>query len=415
MKKIIILGAGTAGTMMANKLRKKLSLKEWEITIIDKNENHYYQPGFIFIPFGLYGYRDLKGCVKPVKSLLPSGVNFINDKIKEIDTTNKRVKTANHDLVYDWLIAATGVKIAPEEIPGLSEGYGKNIYNFYTPDGAMDLRKPIGDFNSGKIIIEVSETPIKCPVAPIEFASLADYYFRKKGIRNSVEIEVVTSQDSLFTKPVAGKILTEMFLQKNIKITPNFGLAEVDSEKKIIKSFNGSEIGYDMLVNIPPNLGEDFYDDAGIGNGAGFVLTDPKTLKCLKNDRIYGLGDCTNLSASKAGSVAHFESHVVVHNLLREITGRGSVEEFDGHALCFIETGFHKAHLIDFNYAQQPVPGKLPYPFFGPFTLLGQTRINHWGKLGFKLYYWNFLVTDKFSSLLDVMLPGKMKLSGKKL
>jgi sulfide:quinone oxidoreductase len=415
MKNIVILGAGTAGTMMANKLRKHLKTRDWNITVIDKNDKHYYQPAFIFIPFGLYGHNDLRNCVKTIKKLLPSNINYIQDEIIELDRKNRKVKTRNHEVPYDWLIAATGVKIAPNEISGLAEGYGKNVFYFYTPESAMDLQKPVSEFKSGKMIIEIAEFPIKCPVAPIEFAGLADYYFRKKGLRNDVEIEVVTSQGSLFTKPTASRILTEMFEKKNIKITPNFALAEVDSGKKIIKSFDKKEISYDMLVSIPPNLGEDFYDDAGIGNGAGFVLTDPRTLKCLKDDRIYALGDCTNVSTSKAGSVAHFESQIAIRNILREIEGKPPVESFDGHSICFIETGFYKAHLVDFNYEQEPVPGKLPYPVIGPFSLLKETRMNHLGKLGFRLYYWNFLVTDRFSKILDLILPSKMKLSGKEL
>jgi sulfide:quinone oxidoreductase len=415
MKSIVILGAGTAGTMMANKLRRKLSEKEWNIKVIDKNDQHYYQPGFIFIPFQLYGYHDLKTCKKPIRDLLSQGVEFIHDEIMEINTSAKKVKTRNNEVSYDWLITTTGVKIAPDEIPGLSEGYNKNVFYFYTPQSALDLQKPLSEFKSGKIIIEIAEAPIKCPVAPIEFAALADFYFRKKGLRKDVEIEVVTSQDSLFTKPIAGKILTDLFSKKEIKITAGFGLAEVDSDKRKIKSYDGKEISYDMLVSIPPNLGEDFYDDAGLGNGAGFVLTDQSTLKSIKNEFVYALGDCTNLSTSKAGSVAHFESQVAEHNLLREIQGKSPVDIFDGHALCFIETGFHKAHMIDFNYKQQPVTGKLPFPVFGPFSLLKETLINHWGKLGFRTYYWNFLLTDNMSWLLDSILPGKMSLRGKKL
>ena len=415
MKKIVILGAGTAGTMMANKLRKKLSWKRWEITVIDKNDTHYYQPSFIFIPFGLYGHKNLNGCKKPIRKLLPSGINFIEDEIVKIDRIKRKVITKNQEISYDWLVAATGTHIAPDEIPGLSDGYGKNVFYFYTPQSSFRMKKPISEFKSGRMVIEIAEFPIKCPVAPIEFASLADYYFRKKNLRDNIEIEVVTSQDSLFTKPIAGKILTEMFQEKNIKITSGFNLSEVNTVKKKIVSVKNDEINYDMLVSIPPNLGESFYDEAGIGNGAGFVLTDPATLKCLKDDRIYALGDCTNVATSKAGSVAHFESSIAVHNLLREINGQGEIQEFDGHSLCFIETGFHKAHLIDFNYKQQPVTGKLPYPFIGPFSLLKQTRINHWGKLGFRYYYWNFLVTDRFASFLDKMLPSKMKLSGKAL
>jgi len=414
MKKLVILGAGTAGTMMANKMHRNLDPKEWRITVIDKSHVHYYQPGYIFLPFKLFGYLDAEHNARPIKSYLPDDVEFIREEIKSLDTAKKVVTTTQHEVNYDWLIIATGTRIAPEEIPGMVEGYGKNIFYFYTMKSAMDLQQPMADFRKGKLVIEVTEYPIKCPVAPIEFACLADYYFTKRGLRKDVEIEVVTSQASLFSKPVASKVLTEMFEKKNINITSNFAVSEIDHQKREISSFGGPKINYDMLVAIPPNLGYDFIDDAGIGNGAGFVVTDQATLKCPKAENVYAIGDCTNLPSSKAGSVAHFEAAILEHNLMADINGKEPTDSFDGHSLCYIETGYKKAHLIDFNYKQEPVPGDLPAPLVGPFTLLKETRMNHYGKLFFRWYYWNILLKDRVSKLMELFLPTKMSRVGKR-
>lgn len=416
MKKIVILGAGTAGTMMAHKLTRKLPAKEWQITVIDKKAEHHYQPSFIFLPFQLYGHKSAGPNKRMIRDLLPKGVRFVQDAVAQIDKKKREVTTAKGEkLGYDYMIVATGTHIAPEEIEGMPEGYGKNIHYFYTLDSAMKLQEAMPSFTQGKMIIEVTEYPIKCPVAPIEFACLADYYFRQKGIRDQIEIEVVTSQASIFSKPTASKILTEMFERKNINVTAGFNVSGIDHEKRVISSFEKKQLDYDLLVAIPPNLGEDVLDEAGIGDGAGFVITDPANMKAVKDDHIYALGDATNLATSKAGSVAHFEANVVEYNLLAEIAGKSPLESFDGHAMCYIETGFNKAHLIDFNFTQEPVKGKLPLPLVGPFSLLKETRINHWGKLFFRWYYWNLLLPDRFAFVMDKVLPTKMSRVGKKI
>ncbi len=408
-----ILGAGTGGMMMAHKLRKTLSEKEWNILIFDQSKVHYYQPAYIFIPFEMYGYQGEKDNAKPIEQLLPSGVVQVEDEIIEIASDKKTIKTKNGNYTYDWLIVSTGCRIAPEEVPGMTDGYGKNVFYFYTMKSAMDLRDHLRNFKKGRLVIEIAESPIKCPVAPIEFAALADSYFRERGIRKDVEIEVVTVQDSLFTKPVAGKFLTEIFERKDIKITAGFPISEVDAANRKIHSFTGQTVEYDTLVAIPPNVGADFIDSSGFSDGSGFVATDQNTLKVMKHDQTYALGDCTNLPTSKAGSVAHFEANIVEQNILRELEGKAPHADFDGHALCFIETGGGKASLIDFNYDHQPVPGKFPRPLLGPFSLLKEDRLNHWGKLFFRYYYWNILIPDRASSFMEIFVPTRLDLRGK--
>jgi len=413
MKRLLILGAGTAGTMMAHKMRRRLKVSEWDITVIDKSEKHYYQPGLIFVPFKLHGYTDEKGSVKNTKDLLPKDVNFINKPITRLDPENNRVETADESFEYDWLILGLGCRIAPEEVPGLEEGYGKNVFYYYTMPSALDMQKALEDFDGGRLVLNIAEYPIKCPVAPIEFICLADYFFHLKGIRHKVDLEVVTSAQGVFTKPVAGRMLGDMFKAKGIKVTPNFPVAEVRSDQGKIISHDGQEVRFDFLASIPPNVGAEVIDQAGMGNGNGYALTHPNTLKSQKYDNIYVIGDCTNVNTSKAGSVAHFEAGIVERNLLREMEGRVPLPDFDGHSNCFIETGFKKAHLIDFNYKQEPIPGRFPLPTFGPFSLLKETRLNHMGKLFFRWFYWNMLLSDLVD--LEMIIPTSMSYLGKDL
>ncbi len=414
MKKLLILGSGTAGTIMANKMRRSLKVSDWDITVLDKKDKHYYQPSQIFIPFQLYGYDDDKGCVHDSQDFIPKNVQLVITEITKIDPDKHQVETRNGTYDYDWLVVTLGCRIAPEEIPGMVEGYGKNVHYFYTMKSALEMQKALKDFDGGKLVLNVAEYPIKCPVAPIEFACLAHYYFELRGIRDKVELEVVTSMDGIFSKPVSSKILGDMLIDRGIKIVPSFNLSEVDSEKGIIRSYEGKEVKYDFLAAIPPNLGPQVIEDSGLGDGSGYVPTNPNTLKADHHDNIYVMGDCSNVKTSKAGSVAHFEAGIVAENLLREIHGMEPHPDFDGHSNCFIETGYHKAHLIDFSYLQEPVPGKLPFSFIGPFSLLKETRLNHWGKLFFRWYYWNILLKDRYSKPMEYFLPSRMSSRGKR-
>lgn len=411
MKKLLILGAGTGGTILANTLSRKLDARQWDVTVIDKAVEHLYQPGFIFLPFSLYGYENKSDVVHPVERHLPGSVKLVNADIRLIDHAGKKVETSAGVYDYDWLILALGCHVAPGEVEGLDESMGKNAFTFYTLEGSLALQKAIGKMEKGKLTLNIAEMPIKCPVAPIEFVFLADYYFHKKGIRDKIEIEFVTPLTGAFTKPQASKVLSEIAKSKNIKITPNFDLQDVDHRKKVISSFSGDSVEYDILASIPPNLGPEVIDDSDLGDGAGYALTDENTLKHKNVDNIYVLGDNTNVPTSKAGSVAHFEAEIVEENFLREIEGKEPIASFDGHSNCFIESGFHKALLFDFNYDTEPLPGSFPLSKVGPFSLLKESRLNHWGKMAFKQVYWNLLLSGHLPG--DPLLPSNMSFRGK--
>ncbi len=391
MKRLVILGAGTAGTMMANHLHKELDKKGWKLTIIDEQEEHYYQPGYLFLPFDIYEPEDI---VKPIEKFIPKGVRLLTDRIEIVDTKQNLVKMKNGDqLHYDALIIATGAKIAPEEVEGMKgTEWQKSVFDFYTFDGALALRNKLREWKGGRLVVHITEMPIKCPVAPLEFTFLADSYFKHKHMRDKVEITYVTPLSGAFTKPKATAALDHLLKEKNIAIESDFAIAEVDNENKKIIDYGGREIPFDLLVTVPTNKGDELIERSGLGDDLNYVPTNKGSLQSLQHPNIFVIGDASNIPASKAGSVAHFEAEILTENILRFINGDPLKEEFDGHANCFVETGNGKALLIDFNYTHEPVEGEFPFPGLGPLRLLKESRMNHMGKLAFKWIYWNMLL-----------------------
>ena len=390
MKKLVILGAGTAGTMMANHLVNKLPKKDWQITIVDQYKTHYYQPGFLFLPFDTYTEEQVK---KEGKKFIPKGVNYIQKKIEQIFPESNKVELEDESLDYDILIVATGSKIAPGETDGLlGPLWKKDIFDFYTYEGALALRNKLRDWEGGKLVVHITEMPIKCPVAPLEFAFLADSYFKKKGMRDKVDITYVTPLDGAFTKPTCTKALNYLLEEKQIKIETDFAIMEVDNDKKAIVDYVDREIPFDLLVTVPTNMGDEVIERSGLGDDLNFIPTQKHTLQSKAHDNIFVIGDATDVPASKAGSVAHFQAETLTDNIILYTQGFKLKQEFDGHANCFIETGDNKALLIDFNYDQEPVHGTFPFAKIGPLKLLKESVFNHWGKLAFRWVYWNMLL-----------------------
>jgi len=391
MKTLLILGAGTAGTMMANHLSRKLKSDEWQITIVDEAEKHYYQPGFLFLPFDVYQPEDI---VKDIREFIPKEVRLVKQKIESIVAAENKMKLSNGEVYqYDILIVATGAKIAPQEVPGMSGPlWQKDIFDFYTFDGALALRNKLRDWRGGNLVVHITEMPIKCPVAPLEFAFLADSYFEEKGMRDKVKITYVSPLSGAFTKPRASDALGHLLTDKNIEIVTDFAVERIDDETHKLIGYCGREIPFDLLVTVPTNKGDELINRSGLGDELNFLPTSKTTLQAKAAPNIFSLGDATNITASKAGSVAHFEAEILTDNILSFINGQPIKEEFDGHANCFIETGHGKALLIDFNYTHEPVEGEFPFPGIGPLKLLKESRINHMGKLAFKWIYWHMLL-----------------------
>ncbi len=410
MKNLLILGAGTAGTMMSNHLRKKTELQDWNITVVDQYPKHYYQPGFLFLPFGLYSEKDV---VRPKRDFIPRGVEYVESAVDRIEPERNRVLlSSGGNLAYDLLIIATGAKTAPDQTEGmLGDGWRKNVFDFYTFEGATALRRALSRWEGGRLVVHISEMPIKCPVAPLEFTFLADWWLARRGHRSKTDLVYVTPLPGAFTKPICSQVLGHLLQEKSINVVTDFNVASIDNDGRKLVSWDGREVGYDLLVTIPTNMGDAVIERSGLGDELNFVPTDARTLQSKGHENIFVIGDATDVPASKAGSVAHFEAEVLTKNIVHYTKGEPLERDFDGHANCFIESGYGKAFLLDFNYDVQPVQGTFPLPVVGPFSLLKESRVNHWGKLAFRWIYWNML-------LKAAPMPGvshKMSRTGKRI
>jgi sulfide:quinone oxidoreductase len=413
MARIVVLGGGTAGTIMANRLRRlyatDVSRGRTTITIVDADDRHVYQPGLLFVPFGLY---DPESLVRSRRRQLHSQVSFLMDDIERVDVAGSSVSLrSGRALDYDVLVVATGSRIAPEETDGMTgPGWRERVFDFYSVDGATKLRGALDRFEGGRLVVNVVDVPIKCPVAPLEFAFLADDYFTRRGIRDRVQISYVTPLDNAFTKPAAAQALSHLLREKGIELVTEFSAGRVDGTAGVLTSWDEREIPFDLLVTVPLHAGAEFVSRSpGLGDDLGFVLTDPNTLQAKAAPNIFAIGDATNVPASKAGSVAHFEAEVLTENIRRWLAGEPLDPAFDGHANCFIETGHRKALLIDFNYAVEPLPGRFPLPVIGPMRLLRESRLNHLGKLAFKWVYWHVLLAGRDIPGVGARMPMRGK------
>lgn len=387
-RRIVILGGGTGGTLTANRLRRLYNLDEAVITVVDQNDRHVYQPGLLFVPFGLAHSEDI---VRPRVRQLRIGIAFIESAIDRVDIDACEVHLTNGEtLTYDVLVVATGARLVPEETEGLlGPGWMNRVFTFYTPEGAAALGAALETFDRGRLVVNVVDMPIKCPVAPLEFCFLADWYFTQRGIRRQVEITYATPLDGAFTKPVAAEHLGGMLEARGIELVTEFNTGEVTDGKLI--GYDAREVAFDLAVVIPLHGGAEYVGRSpGLGDELDFVPTDEHTLQSKAAPNIFVIGDAANVPASKAGSVTHFEGETLVENVRRFLAGEPLEAGFDGHANCFIETGFHKALLIDFNYDTEPVTGHYPGPVGLP--LLKESRLNHLGKLLFQSVYWHALL-----------------------
>jgi len=408
MRSLVVLGAGTAGTMAVNKLRRRLSEDEWSITVVDQDDRHVYQPGLLLLPFGTYRPDEL---VKPRRRFLPRGANVIISEIDRIEPGERKVRLANGQVLdYDYLVVATGTSPRPDQTPGmLGTEWRRSVHEFYTLEGAVALRDALTRCHHGRIVVHVTEMPIKCPVAPLEFAFLLDAHLEERRMRGAFELTYVTPLDGAFTKPVASNKLGGMLADRGITLEPDFVVERIDHERKCLVSYDEREVPFDLLVTVPLNMGADVIGRSGMGDELNYVPVDKHTLLSRADDRVFALGDASDIPASKAGSVAHFGVEVFVENFLEHVAGKPMTHAFDGHANCFVEAGHGQASLIDFNYDTEPLSGTYPLPHVGPFTLLGETHLNHLGKLGFRWAYWHLLLRGR-----PLPVPTLMSMSGKK-
>ena len=402
-KRVLILGGGTGGTLVANRLRRLFPVAELEVTVVDQDNRHVYQPGLLFVPFGLTHSEDI---VRPRRRQLRSDIGFRESAIERVDVEANEVHLDDGSVLgYDVLVVATGATLVHEETPGLTgPGWMERVFTFYTPEGAGALAAALATFDRGRVVVNVVDMPIKCPVAPLEFCFLADWYFHERGIRDQVELTYVTPLDGAFTKPLASQQLAGMLADKGIELVTEFNTGEVDGTGGRLVSYDNREVPFDLAIVVPLHGGAAYVGRSpGLGDDLNFVPTDEHTLQSKAAPNIFVIGDAANVPASKAGSVTHFEGETLVENVRHHLANEPLEASFDGHANCFIETGFHKALLIDFNYDTEPLTGHYPSPVGLP--LLKESRLNHLAKLLFQSIYWHGLLPGRDIPGISAAMP----------
>jgi sulfide:quinone oxidoreductase len=369
---IAIVGGGTGGTVLANKLADKLAAEidagEVEVALVTDNPDHVYKPVWLYVAFG---QRDPAEGRRPLAELVDDRVDVVLNRVERVDTDGKRLQLRDGpSMSYDHLVLATGATLAPEEVPGLVEG----AHHFYGEDGAVALRDALADFTEGHLVLSVVGTPHMCPAAPLEFVLMADDWFRERGLRDDVEITYTYPIGRLHGKETISEWAEPRFTERDIHAETFFNAETVDPEAKVISSMEGTEIDYDLLVAIPPHRGDEMIRESGLGD-QGWVSVDRHTLAATAAEDVYAIGDTTDVSVPKAGSVAHYEAGVVAERLAAEVRGQVPTATFDGKTMCFLEAGMDEATYVSFDYENEPV-------------LRDESRPVHWAKLAYNESYW---------------------------
>ncbi len=377
MERILVLGGGVGGTLAANllarKLKRRIDAGDVALTLVDEGGEHVYQPGFMYIAMG--GERAEK-LHRPERSLLDRRIQLVIARATRIDPESRRVEfETGEPLAYDYLLIATGSRIVPEEIPHFAE----EAHHFYGADAAERLRAALDAFEGGRIVVGIAGMPYKCPPAPLEVTFLVESELRNRGLREKSEIHYCSPIGRAFTIESVSEMATPILEEKGIELHTFFNVEAIDPERRVVESLEGEELTYDLLILVPPHRGAQLVIDSGLAPPAGWLPTDHHTLEVQGQERMFAIGDATDLPLSKAGSTAHFEAPIVVERIVAAIEGRepdAVAGNYTGKVMCFFEVGDGKGTLLQFDYDNPPKPPK-------------PNRLWHLGKVVFNKTYWH--------------------------
>ena len=369
--KILIVGGGMGGTILANNLARRLApelkIGKAKLTLLSASERHMYQPGLLYLAFGRMPPDEL---YREEASLLEPGINFIVDPVEEFQLDANRVKTkggTTHE--YDVLAIATGSRMAPELVPGLVE-HGET---FYTEDTALKMFRRLQQFQGGRVVVAVG-VPHKCPMAPLEITFMLHDYFKDRGLGDKVKLHYTYPIGRIHSLENVAKWALPEFERLGITHETLFNIKEVDGKAGVVRSEEGSEAAYDLLVSIPAHRGMEVIEKNKLGTG-GFIPTQRNQLNMEGRKNVFVLGDTTNLPISKAGSTAHFQAEALGENIAAMVKLGAPVRDYDGKVFCFIEAGKDRATYAMFDYLNPPDP-KAP------------TKAIHWFKMAYNKLYW---------------------------
>ncbi|AXG05402.1 NAD(P)/FAD-dependent oxidoreductase [Haloplanus rubicundus] len=370
--RIVVLGGGTGGTVLANKLASKLDDEldrgDAEVTLIDETGVHVYKPVWLYVAFG---DADPAEGRRPLDDLLHREVRLRTGRVTDIDTDAKRLTVdGTSGLDYDHLVVATGARLVPDRIPGLVEG----AHDFYSEAGAERLREALAAFDGGRLVLSVAGMPHMCPAAPVEFTLMVEDWLHERGLRDASEVVYTAPTERSHKLPPVADWADERFDARGVESYTGFAVERVDPEERTLHAADGRALDYDLLVTIPPHAGVDLVTEAGLGDD-GWVETDPRTLEAARADDVYAIGDTTDIERPMAGSVAHYQAGVVADRIAARVRGHRPTATYDGKVLCFLEAGMDEATFVSFDYDSLP-------------DLREESTLVHWAKGAYNESYW---------------------------
>jgi sulfide:quinone oxidoreductase len=369
--KIVIVGGGMGGTILANNLARRLpsELKSGKakLTMVTASAQHMYQPGLLYLAFGRMTPGEL---YRDQASLLEPGIELVVDPVERFLLDQNQLETKSGKTIgYDALAIATGSRMVPETIPGLVE----NSETFYTEATAIKMFKRLQSFQGGRVVIAVG-VPHKCPMAPLEITFMLYDYFKDRGILDKVRMHYTYPIGRVHSLENVAKWAAPEFDRLGITYETLFNIKEVDGAKKVVRSEEGTEAPFDLLISIPAHRGMEVIESNGMGQG-GWIPTHRNTLSMEGRKNVFVVGDTTNIPISKAGSTAHFEAEALGENIAAMVKLGAPVRDYDGKVFCFIEAGKDRATYAMFDYQNPPQP-KEP------------TKAVHWFKMAYNKLYW---------------------------
>lgn len=365
--RVVVLGGGVGGTLVANLLKKELK-RDATVTVVDGTGMHLYQPGFLYVALD---QANALWLTRDERTLLRKDVELVVEKATKIDPVAQTVALERGaPIAYDYLVLATGARLDREAVPGYA-----GTHDFYSLEGALRLREELRRFAGGRIKLGVAGIPYKCPPAPVEFVLMLDEYLRKRGLREKSSVTLMSPLNRAFTIESASKLVQPIFDRQGIELQTFFNVESVDASRGVVTSIEGDEAEYDLLVLVPPHRGSPVIEASGLGDAGGWIPTDRNTLQHRSHERIFAIGDATDLPISKSGSTAHFEAPVVASRIASLVHGTAPKTAYEGRVMCFLETGGGRATSLRFDYAHPPTP---PQP----------SRLWHWAKWAFNRAYW---------------------------
>ena len=383
--KVLVLGGGVGGTLVANLLHKELG-RDARVTVVDPTGMHVYQPGFLYVALGQANGRWL---TRDERTLLRRGVELAVERAIRIHPDAGTVQLERGgSLEYDYLVVSTGARLVPEQVPGLTEA----THEFYSLEGAQRLREELARFTGGRIHVGIAGIPYKCPPAPVEFVFLLDEYLRKRGMRERSSITLLSPLNRAFTIESASKVIQPMLAERGIELTTFFNVESVDPDAGTITSLEGEKVESDLMVVVPPHRGQSVVGASALGDAGDWLPTDRTTLQVEGQERIFAMGDATNLPISKSGSTAHFEAPVVASRIASLIHGTAPKSNYGGRVMCFLETGNRKATVLRFDYEHPPAP---PQP----------NLLWHSAKWMFNRLYWSTVPQGRLPDKMPLPIP----------